>query len=124
MFSTYKNGLGRVEFTPATGRIYHAEITRPSSVTERYALPLAEDKGCVLRTYDDYDGQEKALVLNKTNATALANAFGKKYANWVGELVSLFSAPTSYGEGVRVRPLRKPATVAKPDPDLDDAISF
>src|SRR5262245_53043649 len=71
-----------------------------------------------------FDGQEKALVLNKTNATALANAFGKKYANWVGEFVSLFSAPTSYGEGVRVRPLRKPATVAKPDPDLDDAISF
>jgi alpha-2-macroglobulin-like protein len=60
-FGTYKNGLGRMEFTPATGRSYQAEITRPSTVTEKYALPLAEDKGCVLRTYDDFDGAEKAL---------------------------------------------------------------
>ncbi|MEO8137673.1 MAG: MG2 domain-containing protein, partial [Betaproteobacteria bacterium] len=60
-FGTYKNGLGRVEFTPATGRRYQAEITRPSTVTEKYALPLVEDKGCVMRTYDDFDGQEKAL---------------------------------------------------------------
>lgn len=60
-FSTYKNGLGRIEFTPATGRTYSAQISRPSTVTERYALPLAEEKGCVLRSYDDFDGQEKAL---------------------------------------------------------------
>ena len=62
-FSTYKNGLGRVEFTPATGRTYKAKISRPTTVTEQYALPLAEEKGCVLRTYDDFDGQEKTLRL-------------------------------------------------------------
>ena len=60
-FGTYKNGLGRIEFTPATGRRYHAEITRPASVSEKFALPLAEDKGCVMRSYDDFDSQEKAL---------------------------------------------------------------
>ncbi|MFZ6641865.1 MG2 domain-containing protein [Undibacterium sp. TC4M20W] len=60
-FSTYKNGLGRMAFTPATGRIYHAEVSKPSSVTEHYALPLAEEAGCVMRSYDDLDGQEKAL---------------------------------------------------------------
>lgn len=60
-FSTYKNGLGRIEFTPATGRAYKAQISRPSSVTEKYTLPLAEDKGCVLRHFDDLDGQEQAL---------------------------------------------------------------
>lgn len=60
-FSTYKNGLGRVAFTPATGRSYHAEVSKPSSVTEHYALPLAEEAGCVMRSYDDLDGQEKAL---------------------------------------------------------------
>jgi hypothetical protein len=60
-FVTYKNGLGRIDFTPATGRRYHAEVTRPSSITERVALPLAEAKGCVMRTYDDFDGQENAL---------------------------------------------------------------
>lgn len=60
-FSTYKNGLGRIDFTPATGRRYHAEVSRPASVTEHYALPLAEDMGCVLRSYDDLDGQHSAL---------------------------------------------------------------
>jgi hypothetical protein len=60
-FSSYKNGLGRIEFTPATGRRYHAEVTRPLGVTEKYALPLVEEKGCVMRTYDDFDGQAKAL---------------------------------------------------------------
>lgn len=60
-FGTYKNGLGRIEFTPATGRNYRAEITRPASVMEKYALPLAEEKGCVLRSFDDFDGQENAL---------------------------------------------------------------
>ncbi|CAN5161716.1 hypothetical protein BH11PSE11_BH11PSE11_17690 [soil metagenome] len=60
-FGTYKNGLGRIDFTPATGRKYKAEITRPVSVTETYALPLAEEKGCVLRSFDDFDGLEKSL---------------------------------------------------------------
>lgn len=60
-FATVKNGLGRIHFTPATGRTYTAEVTRPSSITERVALPLAEAKGCVMRTFDDFDGQEKAL---------------------------------------------------------------
>jgi hypothetical protein len=60
-FGTYKNGLGRIEFTPATGRSYRAEVTSPASVTEKYALPLAEEKGCVLRSYDDFDGLEKSL---------------------------------------------------------------
>jgi hypothetical protein len=60
-FATVKNGLGRLEFTPASGRRYHAEVTRPSSVTEQVALPLVEARGCVMRTYDDFDAQEQAL---------------------------------------------------------------
>src|SRR5262245_61029905 len=70
------------------------------------------------------DGEEKGLMLNKTNAVALANVFGKKPENWVGQFVELYSVMTSYGEGVRVRPLRKPATVAEPDPELKDAIPY
>ncbi len=34
-FATYKNGLGRLEFTPATGRSYQAEITRPAQARDR-----------------------------------------------------------------------------------------
>ena len=60
-FSTFKDGLGRIDFTPGTGRTYRAEITRPVGVTERYPLPLAEKTGCVLRTFDDLDGQQRAV---------------------------------------------------------------
>lgn len=60
-FETYKNGLGRLGFTPSTGRTYHAEITSPVGVSERYQLPLAMKEGCILRTYDDFDGQAEAL---------------------------------------------------------------
>ncbi|MFO1285764.1 MAG: hypothetical protein U1F49_03980 [Rubrivivax sp.] len=55
-FGSHKNGLGRFDFTPATGRSYRAEVMRPAGVDERYALPLAEASGCVLRSYDDLDG--------------------------------------------------------------------
>ncbi len=60
-FESYKNGLGRVTFTPATGRRYHAELTRPTGISERYTLPLAESGGCVLRTFDDPDTREEAI---------------------------------------------------------------
>ncbi|MBL8287373.1 MAG: hypothetical protein JNL85_05250 [Rubrivivax sp.] len=60
-FGSHKNGLGRLEFTPATGRSYRAEVMRPAGVDERYALPLAEASGCVLRSYDDLDGELTVL---------------------------------------------------------------
>jgi hypothetical protein len=61
MFRSFRDGLGRFAFTPATGRTYRAEIVRPAGVTERYALPLAIEKGCALRSYDDLDGEHEAL---------------------------------------------------------------
>ncbi|MEW5851406.1 MAG: MG2 domain-containing protein [Myxococcota bacterium] len=60
-FKTHHDGLGRVTFTPSTGRTYHAEITRPVGITEHYAFPLAAEAGCVLSTYDDLDGELTAL---------------------------------------------------------------
>ncbi|MCA9540547.1 MAG: hypothetical protein KC620_16720, partial [Myxococcales bacterium] len=60
-FTSHRDGLGRFDFTPATGRTYHAEVTRPVGISEQYALPVAEEKGCVLRAFDDLDGLETAL---------------------------------------------------------------
>jgi uncharacterized protein YfaS (alpha-2-macroglobulin family) len=60
-FKTYRDGLGRVEFAPSTGRNYHVEITRPLGVSEHYAVPLTEAEGCVLRSFDDLDGELTAL---------------------------------------------------------------
>ena len=70
------------------------------------------------------EGEDKALIVIKTNAVKLAEAFGKERTAWPGNWIELYSEPTSFGPGVRVRPLRKPATAAQPDRDMDDFIPF
>jgi hypothetical protein len=85
-----------------------------------------EKDGSARRKYVLYfEGEDKALILNKTNALKLASAFGKQRTSWVGQFVELYSEMTSLGkEGVRLRPLRKPATPAQPDPELNDAVPY
>lgn len=69
---------------------------------------------CQMESFDDGDrpvlffqGRQKGLVLNKTNATVLADAFGSETDQWAGHPIELYSAQTSYMgkpcEGVRVR---------------------
>ena len=60
-FESVKDGLGRFDFTPGTGRSYHAEIEKPVGVSEHYALPLSVRDGCLLRSFDDLDGELSAL---------------------------------------------------------------
>lgn len=60
-FSTFKNGLGRVDLSPATGRTYRARITKPAGISEEYALPIPENEGCVLTSFDDFDSQHAAV---------------------------------------------------------------
>jgi hypothetical protein len=74
-----------------------------------------------------FAGEDKSLVLNKTNARRLAEAFTKDPTKWVGEGVELYSETTTFGEGVRLRCLKKQQTAAaKPnlDAELNDAIPF
>ena len=79
-----------------------------------------------------FEGEDKPLVLNKTNAVKLAMAFGKESADWIGARVELYSEMTSLGkEGVRLQPLRTVAKAAPPRrsrradrPDMDDEIPF
>jgi hypothetical protein len=82
---------------------------------------LREKDGSTKRRYLVYfEGVEKPLVLNKTNAQKLAAAFGKDYAKWIGMEVELYAEMTGLGkEGVRVRPL-KPTSGS----DLNDTINF
>jgi hypothetical protein len=86
---------------------------------------LHEKNGAAKRKYVVwFEGVTKGLVINKTNAKKLADAYGKQSSQWVGQSVQLYSEETTYGKGVRVRPLRKPATPAEPDRDLNDRIPF
>jgi hypothetical protein len=94
---------------------------------------LREKDGSTRRKYIVwFETEEKALVLNKTNALRLAQAFGKNREGWHGAVIELYSEMTSLGkEGIRLRPLRKPPQQQKPqtppsdeDPPFDDDPDF
>ena len=93
------------------GKVEVAELREKNGTTKRKYVML-------------FEGVEKGLVINKTNARKLADAYGKQSSKWIGQIVQLYAEETSFGKGVRVRPIRKPATPAEPDPDLNDAIAF
>ena len=93
------------------GKVEVAELREKNGTTKRKYIML-------------FEGVEKGLVINKTNARKLADAYGKQSSKWIGQIVQLYSEDTSFGKGVRVRPLRKPATPDEPDPALNDAIPF
>ena len=84
-------------------------------------VELKEKDGTTKRKYLVYfEGVEKALVLNKTNAQKLAAAYGKDHSKWIGMEVELYAEMTGLGkEGVRVRPL-KPTGAS----DLNDTINL
>lgn len=87
---------------------------------------LKEKDGSTKRKFVLYfEGEDKALVLNKTNAQKLASAFTKDRAKWIGVGVELYAEMTSLGkEGVRLRPLQ-PATATTPKTgDMNDQIPF
>ena len=71
---------------------------------------LKENDGSTKRKFVIFfEGEDKALPLNRTNARQLALALGKDASKWVGATVELYSEMTSLGkEGVRLRVLRPP----------------
>jgi hypothetical protein len=94
---------------------------------------LREKDGSTKRKYIVwFETEEKALVLNKTNALRLAQAFGKNREGWNGAVIELYGEMTSLGkEGIRLRPLRSPPQQQKsqtlpPDEDApsDDDPDF
>ncbi|MFZ5476124.1 MAG: AgmX/PglI C-terminal domain-containing protein [Myxococcota bacterium] len=60
-FATFRDGLARFELTPDPVRAYHVEVSKPAGHAERYPLPLSRTEGCVLRTFDDFDGKLDAV---------------------------------------------------------------
>jgi hypothetical protein len=80
---------------------------------------LKEKDGSTKRKYIVYfEGEDKPLVLNKTNANKLAQAIGKDRRNWPGVTCELYGEMTSLGkEGVRLLPLRSASKPVEPGPD-------
>ena len=87
-----------------------------------------------------FQGKEKGMVLNKTNANNIAHLYGEETDDWKGGEITLFEAMVDYQgktvPAIRVRaPQRKPAQVQtapqrmKPADDqrsaaMDDEIPF
>src|SRR5262245_61342323 len=57
----------------------------------------------VLKDVLHFFGEDQGLVLNKTNATALAVALGDDSDGWAGANVVLYAEETSVGPSVRIR---------------------
>ena len=69
---------------------------------------------------------KKGLVLNVTNARAIATLAGDDMSNWANMPIELFSVPTSFQgrmvDGLRVRPL-DPVHAKKSAPDATPALN-
>jgi hypothetical protein len=99
--------------------------TRRAKIGKTDVADFKEKNGATRRKYVLYfEGEDKAMVLNKTNAQKLGTAYGKDRTSWVGQHVELYTETTSFGEGLRLRPLRKASTPAQPDAEMSDAIPF
>lgn len=67
---------------------------------------IGEDKRPVLY----FAGKEKGVVLNKTNATNISDAYGGDTDEWVGKKVVLYTAYVDFQgrsmEAIRIRPAK------------------
>lgn len=65
--------------------------------------------------------EEKRLVLNKTNAKAIAKMYGAEVNDWTGKRITVYSASVAaFGEqvdAIRVRPVPPPPVAAQPQPE-------
>lgn len=55
-----------------------------------------------------FQGKDRGIVLNKTNATNISAAYSQETGNWIGKSVTLFTAWVDFQgksvEAIRVRP--------------------
>jgi hypothetical protein len=70
-----------------------------------------------------FAGEEKKLVLNKTNATTIKQSYGDRYDDWIGKTIILFEGSWQDKPAIRVRVpkvVRKAASKSDPQRPLYD----
>jgi hypothetical protein len=104
------DGLGRFEITPASGRTYKVEITKPAGVTSTFTIPAAKAGGCVLRAVDGGSADTvRVAAVCDTSRTLLVEAVlrEKKLAGGSVDVdarkPALFELPASATEQGAVR---------------------
>lgn len=67
-----------------------------------------------------FQGKEKGLVLNKTNANIISQVYGDETDDWIGMEIELYTAMVQFQsnmvEAIRVRIPRKRAANGRPEP--------
>ncbi len=76
-----------------------------------------------------FDGKEKGLALNATNAKTIAALYGNYTEKWIGREITLYPTTTQMGgetvECIRVRPAipkKNGKKSSEPEPDLTEQI--
>ena len=111
----------RISQTFAGSYLKAADIPQPKLLTIEAVIlakmPEGDEKPVV-----NFVGSDQSLVLNKTNATILADMYGDETAAWHGRQVELYATTTSFGGRmvpcVRVRAPQHPAPTAPQPPAM------
>lgn len=70
-----------------------------------------------------FQGKEKTLVLNVTNAAAISHVYGDDTDGWMGKEIILFSTKVDYA-GQMVDAIRVRVVKENPDGSVDDIPGF
>lgn len=64
-FKSFHDGMGGFNFTPENGKKYHAKITKPTGIEEKYNLPKMQKTGFVMNI-DNSENRKLNLKINST----------------------------------------------------------
>lgn len=87
--------------------------------------PVVTIKDCIIETIGEdkrpvlyFAGKEKGVVLNKTNATNISDAYGPDTDEWTGKKVVLFTSWVDFQgksvESIRIRPAKSGEGAKRP----------
>ena len=81
---------------------------------------LRDDQGGEVSKYImAFEGKDKKLVLNKTNANLIAGQHGEETDNWIGKQIKLYEAQVDFG-GRTVPAIRVYRELSPVQEDEDD----
>ncbi len=109
--------------------------TKPWSLTIRNCVfkELSQGNDKEQKPILDFEETEKRLVLIKTNANVIADAYGDETADWVGKPIGLYRARVEFKgnlvDGIRVRipeepSQAQPSTAPMADNELTGDVPF
>lgn len=90
-FESYHQGMGAFDFTPASGETYHAVLTKPDGITEKYGLPEAFPRGFSMKI-NPLPKDELTVEVNSTEDEVLHIALVSR-----GEMKYLKTLPARAG---------------------------